>query len=240
MKSLENSRGAHQIDPLPREAARMKRYLPFAIIIVVFLVATGAGVELYRNGTQPPPKTGKLAFGSPGAEPPHVRGPAKAPVMLEEFGDFECTPCSLLYPLLKKAKADYGERLSVTFRQYPLTKHTHALDGARAAEAAALQGKFWEMHDMLYEDRLTWLTAPDKRAALISLASKLGLDTERFQTDMDSKEVAARLAADRERVTSLELDRTPTVFINGDRLTTRPITTEALQAAIDAELGKTK
>jgi len=218
----------------------MKRYLPFAIITVVFLVATGAGVELYRNGTQPPPKTGKLAFGSPGAEPPHVRGPAKAPVMLEEFGDFECAPCSLFYPILKKAKADYGERLSVTFRHYPLAKHTHALDGARAAEAAALQGRFWEMHDMLYEDRLVWLGAADKRAALISFASKLGLDTDRFQTDMDSKEVAARIAADRQRVTSLELDRTPTVFVNGDRLTTRPITIEALQAAVDAELGKTK
>lgn len=218
----------------------MKRYLPFAIIAVAFLVATGAAVELYRNGEQPTAKRGKLAFGKPGAEPAHVRGPAKAPVALEEFGDFECGSCSLLFPILQKAKADYGDRLSITFRQYPLTKHTHALDGARAAEAAGLQGHFWEMHDSLYENRLVWLSAADIRVALISLASKIGLDADRLQKDMDGEEVARRIAADRERVTSLELDRTPSVFINGDRLTTRPLTTEVLRAAIDAELGKAK
>ena len=218
----------------------MKRYIPYAIIVAVFLVATGAGVALYRNRDEPPPPTGKLAFGKPGAEPAHVRGIAKAPVALEEFGDFECVPCSLLYPTLKKAEADYGERLSVTFREYPLAKHTHALDGARAAEAAGLQGRFWEMHDSLYENRLVWLNAADTRSALVSCASKLGLDLERFKIDMDSDEVTKRLAADHERVTSLELDRTPSVFINGDRITTRPITIEILHVAIDAALGKPK
>ena len=216
----------------------MKRYLPYAIIAVVFLVATGAGVELYRNRDQPPPKTGKLAFGAPGAQPPHIRGPAKAPVMLEEFGDFECVPCSLLFPILKKAQADYGERLSVTFREYPLDQHPHAPDGARAAEAAGMQGHFWEMHDSLYENRLDWLNAGNIRATLTRFALKLGLDTDRFQRDMESEAVAKRIAADRERVRSLELDRTPTVFINGDSFTKRPITIEDLHAAIDAALGE--
>ena len=218
----------------------MKRYLPYAIIVTVFLIATGGGVGLYRNRDQPLPKTGKLAFGKPGAEPPHVRGTSKAPVALEEFGDFECVPCSLLFPILKQAEADYGELLSVTFREYPLIKHTHALDGARAAEAAGLQSRFWEMHDQLYQDRILWLYATDIPVALTSLASKLGLDEDRFRKDMEGEAVAKRIAADRERVTSLELDRTPTVFINGDRLTVRPITIEALHAAIEAELGKTK
>ena len=90
-----------------------------------------------------------------------MRGPAKAPVALEEFGDFECLPCSQLWPILKQAQADYGERLSITFREYPLTKHTRAPDAARAAEAAGVQGRFWEMHDALYENRLIWLKAAD-------------------------------------------------------------------------------
>ena len=221
-------------------SGRMKRYLPYAIIIAAFLLATVAAVELYQNQDQPPPRTGKLAFGKPGAEPPHLHGPAKAPVALEEFGDFECKPCSLFYPILKKAVADYGDRLSVTFREYPLSKHTHALDAARAAEAAGMQGRFWEMHDSLYEERLVWLNATDTRAALISCAAKLGLDIERFKKDMDGDQVSERLAADHDRVTSLELDRTPSVFINGDRVTTRPITAEALHAAIDAALGNQK
>lgn len=226
-----------QIDPLP-EKRSMRRYLPFAIIVAVFLVGSGAAVELYQNRKQPPARTGKLAFGKPGAEPPHIHGATKAPVALEEFGDFECLPCSLLWPILKQAQAQYGERLSVTFREYPLTKHTLAPDAARAAEAAGLQGRFWEMHDALYENRLVWLHAPDTRAALISCAAKLDLNLERLKKDIDGEEVAKRLAADRERVTSLELDRTPTVFINGDQLTARPITIESLRAAIDAALAE--
>ena len=227
-----------KINPLQKKPASMKRYLPFAIIVAVFLIASGAGVELYKVGNQPPPKTGKLAFGAPGAQPPHIRGPAKAPVMLEEFGDFECVPCSLFFPILKKAQADYGERLSVTFREFPLDQHIHAPEGARAAEAAGMQGHFWEMHDSLYENRLDWLNTANIRATLTRFALKLGLDTDRFQRDMDSETVAKRIAADRERVKSLELDRTPTVFINGDRFTKRPITIEDLHAAIDAALGE--
>jgi protein-disulfide isomerase len=229
------------IDPFPRKThASMKRYLPYTIIVAVFLIATGAGVELYRNRDQPPPPTGKLAFGKPGADPPHIRGSAKAPVALEEFGDFECMPCSRLFPILKKAKEDYGTRLSVMFREYPLPRHAHALEAARAAEAAGLQGRFWEMHDSLYENRLVWVDATDTRKALVSCASKLGLDVERFKKDMDSEEVAKRIAADRERLRSLGLDKTPCIFINGDPLTARPITTEALHAAIDAALERSK
>jgi protein-disulfide isomerase len=216
----------------------MRRYLPFSIIIVVFLIATVAGVELYQARKPTTVSTGKLAFGKPGAAPPHVRGPRKAPVALEEFGDFECLPCSQLYPILKQAEADYGDRLSVTFREYPLNKHTHAQAAARAAEAAGLQGRFWEMHDALYEKRLVWLAASDKRAAFIECASTLKLDLERFKKDMDSDEVSMRMADDRDRVESLELDKTPTVFINGDVLVTRPLTSEILHSAIDAALGE--
>jgi protein-disulfide isomerase len=215
-------------------------YLPYAIIVAVFLIATGAGVELYRNRDQPPAPTGKLAFGKSGAEPPHIRGPAKAPVALEEFGDFECQPCSLLHPILKKTEADYGDRLSVTFREYPLAKHKHAFEAACAAEAAGLQDRFWEMHDWLYENRLDWLNAGDTRAAFVSAAAKLGLNVEKFQKDMDSEEVAKRIKADIARLVSLELNRTPTVFVNGDRVMTAPITLESLHAAIDAALGNQK
>ncbi|PZR75217.1 MAG: disulfide bond formation protein DsbA [Chthoniobacterales bacterium] len=215
----------------------MRRYLPFAIIAAVFCIATIAGVGLYQSRAQAPVKTGKLVFGQPGANPPHMHGSRKAPVALEEFGDFECMPCSLFWPVLKQAQKEYGDRLSVTFREYPLTKHTHALDAARAAEAAGLQGRFWEMHDALYGDRLLWLGAGDTRAALILCASHVEIDLERFKKDLDSEEVSKRIAADRERVASLELDRTPAVFVNGDRLTTAPITIEILRAAIDDALG---
>lgn len=216
----------------------MRRYLPFSIIGAVFLIATGAGVALYQAHSQTTAPTGKLAFGSPGANPPHVRGSLKASVALEEFGDFECLPCSQFFPILKQAKADYGDRLSVTFREYPLNKHTRAQAAARAAEAAGLQGRFWEMHDALYTTRLVWIAASDTRAALIDCASKLNLDIEQFKKDMDSDKVSMRIADDHDRVVSLGLDRTPSVYINGDKVTTHPITIEALHSAIDAALGE--
>jgi protein-disulfide isomerase len=219
----------------------MKRYLPVAVIVVVFLISIGAGIGLYRIEAQSPslPK-GKLAFGKPGADPPNMRGSKKAPIAVEEFGDFECIPCSQLYPVLKKTKDDYGNTISVTFREYPLPQHSHAALAARAAETASLQGRFWEMHDSLYENRLVWINATDTREALVSLAEKLGLDVERFRKDFDSDEVNTRLQADWDRVLSLELDRTPTVFINGDPFTTRPITAENLKAAIEAARPRQK
>ena len=188
----------------------MKRYLPFAIILGALLVALGAGALLFRF-RQPPEKWHRLpadgvknhrqdadatALGKPGAEPAHVRGPANAPVALEEFGDFECLPCFMLWPAMKNIEKDYAKSLSVTFRQHPLAQHRHALEAARASEAAGLQGRFWEMHDLLYLKRSKWVRAEDVRAFFNTCASELGLDLERFTKDMDGEEVAKRIAAD--------------------------------------------
>ncbi len=213
----------------------MKRYLPFAIIGLVFVAALGGGALFFHYRNQPPPKP---AFGKPGAEPPHIRGSAKAAVALEEFGDFECLPCSVLWSTLKKIEEDYGARLSATFREYPLTKHRLALDAARAAEAAGLQGRFWEMHDLLYENRLRWINELDARPLFSEYAATLKLDIDRFNKDRDGEEVTQRIALDRERAASVGVDRTPTVFINGAQVPSSLRTVEGLHAAIDAALNR--
>jgi protein-disulfide isomerase len=161
----------------------------------------------------------------------------KAPVALEEFGDFQCLPCSLLWPVLKQLESDYGDRLSVTFRENPLSMHEHAIEAARAAEAAGLQNRFWEMHDLLYQNRRDWIVAIYPPKFFIEYASTLGLDAERFKKDMESEKVAARIAADKERGASLEIDRTPVVFVNGERVPKTAKTVEGLHAVIDAALG---
>jgi protein-disulfide isomerase len=214
----------------------MKRYLPFAIILAVFLVALGAGALLLHFHQSPPPPA-KLAFGRPGAEPPHVRGPANASVELEEFGDFECIPCFMLWPALQNIEKDYAKRLSVTFRQHPLAQHPHAREAARASEAAGLQDRFWQMHDLLYLRRANWVRADDVRAFFITCASELGLDLERFTKDMDGDEVAKRIAADEDRGASLGIDRTPVVFINGKKVEFSPQPEDGLRAEIEATLG---
>ena len=214
----------------------MKRYLPFAIILVAFLVAIGAGLLLFHFRQSPPPPA-KLAFGKPGAEPPHVRGPANAPVELEEFGDFECMPCFRLWPALKNLEKDYAKSLSITFRQHPLAQHRHAREAARASEAAGLQGRFWEMYDLLYLRHADWFRGDDVRAFFNTCASDLGLDLERFTKDMDGDEVTKRIAADEDRGSSLGIDRTPVVFINGKKVEFSPQPEDGLRVEIDAALG---
>lgn len=176
-------------------------------------------------------------YGRPGAEPMHIRGDPGAPVVLEEFGDFECLPCSKLFPVLETLERQYGQRLVVVFRQHPLRMHKYALDAARAAEAAGLQGKFWEMHDMLYRNRATWVPAPYVRPYLNEYATALQLDLDRFKEDMDGKRVADRIVADQGRGDSLGIDRTPVVFVNGEKVAVTDFNETGLRGVIDKALA---
>jgi protein-disulfide isomerase len=235
----------------------MRRFLPFAIIGAVLLITAGSGLLLFRSKYASTPL--KIAAGTPGAEPPHIRGAANARVTLEEFGDFQCKPCGLLAATLLKVEHDYGTRLRVVFRQFPLAMHAHALTAARAAEAAGVQGRFWEMHDLLFQNAENWSkeslppfrrvipsaepntspneTATDVRAIFAGYAASLGLDVERFKKDMDAEEVKARIKSDQERGASIGVDRTPVLFIDGVQIPFSSFNVEALHALIDAALS---
>jgi protein-disulfide isomerase len=244
----------------------MRRYLPFAIIGVIFLLAIGSGVMLYRwkqAGLGPV----IIAPDKPGAEPPHIRGGETARVTLEEFGDFQCPPCGALFGTLTKLEHDYGPRLRVIFRHYPMRRHKHALVAAYAAEAAGLQNHFWEMHDLLFQNSANWgkgadantpttgitltldnpshaipdeKTDTDVRAIFAGFAATLKLDEERFKNDIDSEQVKMRITLDQQRAAALSVDRTPTLFINGRLIPAASRTEDRLRALIDAELsGKT-
>lgn len=218
-----------------------KSYLPFVIIGVVLAVAIGAGAMLFRSAKQQPASS-QQASSSPssssatlvGANPPHARGSAKAPVIIEEFGDFECPPCGALYPLMKKIEADYDEeKLRIVFRQFPLPQiHKHAIVAAYAAEAAGFQGRFWEMYDKLYTDQATWSKAPDARTFFVDYARDIGLDMNRFISDMNSPQAEVRVRFDYERGISLGVSGTPTIFLNG-RLLPPEATDKDLRAMID-------
>ncbi|MEY2537273.1 MAG: hypothetical protein QOG67_1013 [Verrucomicrobiota bacterium] len=221
----------------------MKRSLPFAIIIAVLFLAAGGGTLLFRIKQQRilAAQTAAAAAAAKasrlsklGADPPHVRGRVTAAVTLEEFGDFECRPCGDLSPILEKIEQDYGTDLCVVFRQFPLAMHKHAFDAARASEAAGLQRHFWEMHDLLYSNRFTWPGAPDVRKAFMGYAESLGLDLGRFQKDMDSEQVNARIVADRRRAASLNVDRTPVLFINNRQVPVTSLNPTGLRTVIDA------
>jgi len=142
----------------------------------------------------------------------HVRGPAKAPVTLVEYSDFECPYCGRAEPVIRELLTDYGD-LRYVWRHLPLSDvHPHALLAAEGAEAAALQGKFWEMHDQLLEHQGA-LSARD----LIRYAGELGLNTEKFARDLRSQTGQARIAADMDSADLSGVSGTPTFFINGKR-----------------------
>ena len=200
----------------------MNRSLPFLIIGLVLVLAIAGTWVVLRSSKQAGTST-NTAEPSPGsepqgAEPPHVRGNPKAPVTLEEFADFQCPSCGVYYPELKKIEAEFGDRLRVIFRQRPLVPpHEHALVAAQAAEAAGLQGEahFWEMHDKLYETQKDWSEAKDITPLLVDYAKQIGLDTDRFMRDLSGETVTTRIFQDGKRAHALNVNSTPTFFVNG-------------------------
>ena len=224
----------------------MKRALPFIIIAVVLAAALGIAWYLKRAAVEQPaaistPSASTTPASSsqthhPGADPPHALGPATAPVTLEEFGDFQCPPCATMAGTLKGIEEKYGERLRLLFHHFPLAIHVHAREAALASEAAHLQGRFWEMHDLLYQEQLVWTKAPDVPALFNSYAAKIGLDVERFKKDMQTLEAKARVAADQKLGTARGVTSTPTIFINGVVVPATSLNPNGLTAAIDAAL----
>ena len=225
----------------------MKRILPFIIILLVLGVALGSAWYLKRSATEPGSVTKSSAPASPianastavvpGAEPPHTLGPANAPAQLEEFGDFECPPCGLLHPILEEMHKEFGDQLRITFREFPLVPtHQHALAAASAAEAAGLQGKFWEMHDLIYENQKSWHETFDVRPIFEGYAKQIGLNIERYKTDVNSSAVAERIFQDGKRGHSLGVKGTPTVFLNGREVPFESLPAEKLRVLIRNQL----
>ena len=118
----------------------------------------------------------------------HVRGAKDGKLTLIEFGDFQCPACGTYEPIVRQVLADNKDVLKISFRHFPLTQiHRNALLAAKASEAASQQGKFWEMHDILYDKQEEWSQALNARDFFLTYATTLGLDTKKFTTDLDSK-----------------------------------------------------
>ena len=149
----------------------------------------------------------------PVSERDHVQGPATAAVTLVEYGDFQCPHCGRAHPIIKAIQARMGSRLRFVYRNFPLSEsHPRAVPAALAAEAAGIQGRFWEMHDLIFENQRR-LSGADFEAH----ATQLGLDIERFRDDMASEAVLARVEGDFESGVRSGVSGTPGLFIDGDK-----------------------
>jgi protein-disulfide isomerase len=143
----------------------------------------------------------------------HIQGPADAPVTFVEYGDYECPYCGAAYPIIKEVQSRMGDRLRFVFRNFPIsTSHPHAEQAAEAAEAAASQGKFWEMHDLLYENQEQL-----DDADLHRYADQLGLDVAVFDEELAEHVHAERVREDFMSGVRSGVNGTPTFYINGAR-----------------------
>ena len=229
----------------------MKRYLPFIIIALVLVGAVVLASMLWRRGNPAGDSSSTFATTTnqlapvvanssapadsvPVAMPTKPNFKVSSPVVLEEYGDYQCPPCGQLYPELKKIESEYGNQVQIVFHHFPLTRmHKNALVAAHAAEAARNQKKFWEMHDRLYRNQSTWADNADPRPIFISYARELGLNVEQFRSDMESNQVDQRISADIQRGASLGVTGTPTVFLDTHLLRYEATNAEGLRRGIN-------
>lgn len=212
----------------------MKRFLPFLIILFVLVAGVGVAAMLWKRST---PATGPLLGDGPtpgynanvtnsaASTNPKPTDPSassikpnvkvSSPVVLEEYGDYQCPPCGQLYPELKQLEKEYGDQLQIVFHHFPLMKiHKNALPAAHAAEAARNQKKFWEMHDLLYRNQKEWAELADPSPVFIAYAKQLSLDLDAFNRDLASNIIDQRISADIQRGSAQGVTGTPTVFLD--------------------------
>ena len=157
----------------------------------------------------------------------HIQGPVNVALTLVEYGDYQCPYCGAAYPEVKKVQKELGQKLRFVFRNFPLTRiHEYALNAAETAEAASAQGKFWEMHDFLYEHQST---LNDPKVAL-AFARKIGLDTERFQRELSQHNYQSRIKQDFDSGIRSGVNGTPTFYVNGVRHDGDPTARELVRA----------
>ena len=161
-------------------------------------------------------------------------GPTDAKATIVEFGDFQCPACGVFHPILKKLLSDYSGKIQFVFRHFPLSIHANAQLAARAAEAAGTQGKFLEMHDLLYEHQGEWSLQLKPEGVFTKYARDLGLDALKFQKDLKSAELADKIALDMGDGNALNVDATPTIYINGEKLDNP--TDQVMRSKIDEAL----
>ncbi len=211
---------------------------PLVVIVLAVAVAAGAAVFLSREPAQVTQTSvaGSIASKLDGGERRHSRGPESAKVTLVEFGDYQCPTCGFYHPVVLELLKRYPQDLRLEFRHFPLIAiHQNAMAASVAAEAAGEQGRFWEMHDLLFAHQDRWAQNPNPEAEFLSYANQLGLDANAFMKATRSPETQQRVLKDVVEARDGRLDRVPTFFLQGKQIPI-PKNFEEFTSLIDSEL----
>jgi protein-disulfide isomerase len=206
------------------------------IMVVIFVVVIGGLVFLASQSGQPaaPVSASYLVHSTS-----HMTGNQNAKVTVVEFGDYQCPACGVAYPIIKQILATYQSNpdFNFVFRNFPLPVHPNAPMSAEAAEAAAEQGKFWEMNGKLYENQSAWADLPNPLDTFTQYAKDLGLDTAKFTAAVQQNKFASVIQSDQDDGNAVGINATPTFFVNGQAIVGVP-GVQALKDLIDAGLKK--
>jgi protein-disulfide isomerase len=160
-----------------------------------------------------------------------------AKINIIKYSDYQCPACKYFVSIEKQLEEEYGDDLNIVTKHFPLNMHAHAQLASRAAEAARVQGKYQEMHDMIFAGQEQWARG-NAEAMFIGYARDLDLDMEQFRADMNSAEMQRIVMADKREGLDLDVNSTPTFYINGMKLEQNPRTYEAFKAIIDNILAQ--
>lgn len=227
-------------------------WIIFGAIVVLVL----GGLVIYSHASNPSINVGNIdtntiiaANSQNGEIADHVYGNANSKVVFVEYGDFQCPSCGGAYAQVKSATEAYKDKVAFIFRNFPLTTiHPNARAAAAAAEAAGLQGKYWEMHNMLYEGQSDWesLSGDQRTNVFVGYATQLKLDEAKFKTDLASSAVNSKISFDQALGNKIGVNATPTFYLNGSQINSTDSgqivqgSTTVLTGLFDKALGTSK
>lgn len=208
------------------------------LIWALIIVGLGAIVLGIYATVATPAKTNSVAdrLITPVSASDQKRGSENAKAVLVEYSDFQCPACKYYYGMVKQLEQEEGDAVQVVYRHFPLQQHQFARIAAIAAEAAGRQGKFWEMHDLLFEKQKEWEKSENIQQSLIGYATLLKLDIGRFMADMQTKELSDKVEQSVAEGMRQSIQGTPTFYLNGKMVQFQSY--EDLKRSVESELNK--
>ncbi|MEK7635291.1 MAG: thioredoxin domain-containing protein [Patescibacteria group bacterium] len=209
----------------------MKSYIWMGgIILVLITLMFWAVKSASPNSPKPTFDVGVISSSD------NIEGKKDSKVVIVEYSDFQCPACRNYYLVMKELMVEFGDKVAFVYRYFPLTEiHANADIAARAAQAAGKQGKFWEMHNLLFEKQEEWANAKDPESLFESYVTLLGISIPQFKTDIASKEVADFVKSQRADAIKLKLQGTPSFFVNGKQIQ-NPASVDAFRVIINDAL----
>ncbi len=206
-----------------------------SVVLGIALVIFGMVKLISSSVNQPGITSGALP---PVTSADWIQGNPNATTTLIEYSDFQCPACGAYYPVVKQLVTDFGQNIRLIYRHFPLSQHMNAMLAAEASEAAGKQGKFWEMHDLLFGNQQTWSDDTNARNVFIGYAESLGLNSDQFKKDIDAPDIKAKIESEYNGGLAIGIDSTPTFFLNGVKIQ-NPTSYEGFKSIIQQAINGT-